>query len=134
MLYDTNWFIIPGFSWYDINKETGQIRSHKHYKSDAFHIMSINKKDGRVTLVDDYGVTKKKKPTDLYNLTFNSDNPLMPAPENVRRAGGMFKVNRNMDSNINILNGTYTPIQDNTQDEGILPDFGIRIKPFTVGI
>lgn len=131
MFFD-NWYMIPGFSWYDINKENGQIRSHKHYKSDAFHIMTVSK-DGRVTLVDDYGKTVKRKPKDLYDLTFNSDNEPKLVPMDVARAGGMNKVNRNMESNVDILNGTYTPLSTN-EDGGIIPNFGFKIKPFTVGI
>ena len=66
--------------------------------------------------------------------TFNSSKELQPASENVSRAGGMFKVNRNMDSNVDILNGGYIPIEQPKLPEAVLPDFGIKIKPFTVGI
>lgn len=129
---NNNWFVIPGFSWYDINRDTLEVRSHKHYKSDAFHIMKV--KNGKVRIVDDYGQSRTMKVQYLYDLTFNSGNKTQIAPDNISRAGGMFKVNRNMESNINILSGEYNPSSPDNKDEGILPDFGIKIKPFTVGI
>lgn len=132
MMYNTEWYVVPGFSWYDININTKEIRSHKHYKSDAFHIMKNN--NGRVRIVDDYGQSRSMKVKYLYDLTFNSSKELQPASENVSRAGGMFKVNRNMDSNVDILNGGYIPIEQPKLPEAVLPDFGIKIKPFTVGI
>ena len=42
-MYNDEWYIIPGYTSYDINKITGDIRSHKHYKEDLYHIMKVYK-------------------------------------------------------------------------------------------
>lgn len=86
-----NWYSIPGFSSYDINYNTGEIRSCKHFNT-GFHIMKVT--NDKVTLVDDKGNSKRMKVKDLYNITFNMGNKLEPRGEYDMYCGGMKRVNR----------------------------------------
>lgn len=86
------WYKIPGFASYDINYQTGEVRSCKHFNT-GFHIMKQDKKK-RVTIVDDYGNPQKISIDDIFELTFNSGNALEPRGEWDMYCGGMQRVNR----------------------------------------
>lgn len=89
------WFIIPGFRSYEINIDTKQIRSNKHFNLDLHHIMNV--KYGKVTITDDYGLSRNMKVDDLYILTFNMGNKLEFRADNWYHTGGMKRINRNFD-------------------------------------
>lgn len=103
-----NWYRIPGFECYDINKHTRQVRSSKHYKRDKFHIMKV--RSGKITIVNDYGVPTTISVDDLYDITFGGENPLNPVGDNEYWANTMSKTCRNLKSNIDILGGVYESI------------------------
>lgn len=105
------WYIIPGYSSYDMNIYTGKVRSHKHPNKMIHHIMKEND-DGEVTLVDDYGKSKRIDVLKLYNMTFNSGLKRQPRTCDEIRLGHMRKVNRNYKSNVDILNGVYTLLEE----------------------
>lgn len=86
------WYKIPGFTSYDINYNTREVRSCKHFNS-GFHIMKQDKKR-RVTIVDDYGNPQKIDVDTLFETTFNSGNKLEPRGEWDMYCGGMQRVNR----------------------------------------
>ena len=92
-----NWYKIPGYSSYDINYYTREVRSCKHFNS-GFHIMSV--RSGAVRVVDDYGNPRSIKVADLYNLTFNSGNKLEPRGEYEMYCSGMVRANRRKDKNL----------------------------------
>ena len=115
------WYVIPTFSSYDINSATKEVRSHKHFNKDAFHIMKVT--NGCVILTDDYGKSRRMKVDDLYEMTmFNTESFADALYERTGvYKGGMKKINRRYDSNIDILSGNYTPIEK--QDKSITLDF-----------
>lgn len=115
------WFSIPGFRSYEINKYTKDIRSLKHYKKDCYHIMKI-KDDGSTVIVSDYGKPTRVFPDDMYRLTFCEGHELKPRGDNERWCGAMCKVNRKMDSNLNILTGEYKPIEETVDKRKQLAD------------
>lgn len=94
------WFIIPGFSFYDINVNTKEVRSNKHWKSDSHHIMK-EYDDGCVVIVDDYGESRRMDVDELYDLTFNSDHKLRFRANSWQSTGGMLKFNRNREVAMN---------------------------------
>lgn len=126
------WYIIPGYSSYDMNIYTGKVRSHKHPNKMTHHIMKEND-DGEVTLVDDYGKSKRISALKLYNMTFNSGLKKQPRMGNELRLGHMRKVNRNYDGNVDILNGTYIPLEEkkDPKEQVVLSGFLDAISPNT---
>lgn len=126
------WFIIPGYSSYDMNIYTGKVRSHKHPNKMTHHIMKEND-DGEVTLVDDYGKSKRISVLKLYNMTFNSGLERQPRMGDELRLGHMRKVNRKYDSNVDILNGTYIPLEEkkDPRDQIAFSGFLDAISPTT---
>lgn len=90
------WFIIPGFSFYEININTREVRSNKHYKNDSHHIMKGSKtRGGSTVIVDDYGIPRRVLVDYLYDLTFNSGHKLQFRADVWQPTGGMLKFNRN---------------------------------------
>lgn len=89
-----NWYMIPGFTSYNINYYTREVRSCKHFNC-GFHIMT--KKEGKVTLTDDSGKSRRVKVDYLYDLTFNSGNELKPRGDYEMWCGGMRKENRSLE-------------------------------------
>lgn len=104
------WYRIPGFECYDINKDTKEVRSSKHYKKDKFHIMKV--RYGKVTIVDDYGKPTTISVDDLYDMTFNGKYPIKPVGDYEYWANTMTKSCRNLEANVDILNGIYNSIED----------------------
>lgn len=86
-----NWYKIPGFASYDINYNTMEIRSCKHFNT-GFHIMKVT--NGKVTLVDDKGNPQRILVTDVFNITFNMGNKLEPRGEYDMYCSGMQRINR----------------------------------------
>lgn len=107
MEYEQIWYSIPGFLAYEININTMQVRSNKHPNKMTHHIMKVD--SGKVTIVDDYGDPKRMKVIDLFNLTFTPGEDAKPVPRATNSVwmGSMSKVNRNYDSNIDLLGGTF---------------------------
>lgn len=66
-----NWYYIPGYTGYQINRKTGLVRSFKNFKADPYHIMKVDK-HGYVTVSNDIKGSVKITPQKLYDLTFNS--------------------------------------------------------------
>lgn len=97
------WFIIPGFSFYEINIDTKEVRSNKHWKSDSHHIIKASSENSRYkfVLTDDYGKKQTKNAEELYELTFNSGHKLQFRPELWQSMGGMTKFNRNQPVGMN---------------------------------
>lgn len=94
------WYRIPGFDGYQINKQTGEIRSFKNFKSDPYHIKAIDKR-GYVTLYRDIdGARVTRKPEWFYNLTFNEGNPLDPVSNLGVYMGGRNKMSKQQASPI----------------------------------
>ena len=88
-----NWYTIPGFTSYEINIHTKDIRSNKHFSKDPHHIMKVN--NNKVRIVDDFGKPVRVDVNDIYNLTFNSGKKLKPRGDNDIYIGGMIKGLRN---------------------------------------
>lgn len=86
-----NWYKIPGFSSYDINYNTLEIRSCKHFNT-GFHIMKVT--SGKVNLVDDKGNSQRITVSDVFNRTFNMGYPLEPRGEYDMYCSGMQRINR----------------------------------------
>lgn len=105
---DAKWFLIPGFSSYEINIRTREVRSNKHFNKMRFHIMQVN--GGKVRIVDDFGKPTSISVDELYSITFNQGNKLRSRGDNDYHMGGMRKINRNMQVNCDLLNHTYTPV------------------------
>ena len=105
-VYD-EWYVIPGFSSYDIGYNTKYIRSHKHFKKDSHHIMkqSIEPYGANppVLLTDDAGISKEIKRQFLYDKTFNMGYPLVKRNQNDVYVGGMKKYNRYMKGDVQLL-------------------------------
>ena len=93
-----NWYKIPGFSSYDINYYTKEVRSCKHFNS-GFHIMKKSN-TGCVTIVDNYGIRKYISVDDLYDITFNQGNKLEPRGDLEMYCGGMQRINRRKEGQI----------------------------------
>lgn len=124
------WYVIPGFTAYDINKRTNQIRSHKHPYKNSHHIMK--EKNGCVTLTDDYGKSKRISVDNLYYRTFQSGAELIPRADSDIWLGGMRSVNRNMNAGVDILNGVCTPTEipkQNIAFSGFLDAIGANVEP-----
>ena len=98
-----NWYKIPGFSAYDINYFTKEIRSCKHYKA-GFHIMQVID-SGAVKLIDDHGVRRYIKVDSVYDITFNHGNKLEPRGDQDMYCGGMTRINSPKASSVQT--GTY---------------------------
>lgn len=111
------WYIIPGYRCYEINIHDRRIRSLKHWKSDRFHIMK--EKDGKVTLVNDYGKSTRVKVDDMYNRTFNEGNKLYPRGDYEYWTGGMVKGLRNCYPGVNILSGEQNPTTSSGRDASV---------------
>lgn len=92
--YKPNWYTIPGFTSYDINIDTKEVRSHKHFNLDSHHIMKVT--NGRVNIVDDRGKPTKISVDKLYQLTFYSGNELNPRGDYDVYKSGMVKGMRNV--------------------------------------
>lgn len=153
-MYVANWYTIPGFTSYEINIYTKDIRSLKHYKKDCFHIMKVYD-DGNVRIVDDTGKPTRISPEEAYDLTFNSGYELVPREDGAVYKSGMVKGMRKMKSNVDVINGTvenlpikpekfqiydfyenYT-IDDSDDEETVIPDYmklfeQPKIKPFVI--
>lgn len=115
------WYIIPTFSSYDINSVTRQIRSHKHFNKGQFHIMQV--RNGSVIVTDDFGISRRMKVDDLYEMTMFNTNQHDTLQERYGiYTGGMKKINRRYDSNINIITGEYSPIEEK-QNGSVILDF-----------
>lgn len=113
-----NWYKIPGFGSYDINYYDKTVRSCKHFNI-GFHIMKET--NGKVTIVDDYGNSKRMSVEDLYNLTFNSGVKLEPRGEYDMYCGGMQRVNRKK-HNSKVADGNHMTLSFGPN--------GINVKPF----
>lgn len=87
------WYEVYGHRFYDINVKTGEIRSHKHFKSNPHHIMKVT--NGCVTITDDYGKSHRESVKELYIQTFNMGHKLVPMGSAEINAGGMQHINRN---------------------------------------
>ncbi len=87
------WFTIPGFRFYEINIDTKEIRSNKHYNADRYHIMKET--GGKVTLTDDYGKSRRVIVQELFADTFYRGNPLEFRANSWYSTGAMRRVNRN---------------------------------------
>lgn len=136
MIIDSNWYRIPTFECYDINVHDKRVRSSKHYKKDSFHIMQVI--NGKVTIVSDTGKPTRIKVDDLYELTFHSKYPLHPVGDYEFWVNTMNKTCRKLSSNVDIVNGTYTPIYAEPKSEFVLDFSKIvssepkRYKPFEI--
>lgn len=109
-IYD-EWYKIPGFSSYDIGKNTKYVRSHKHYKSDSHHIMKNSKaplnSNPVIQLTDDAGMARLITRNELYDLAFNSGECEERGQYEVY-LGGMVKPNRYMKAAIQpVYTGKY---------------------------
>ena len=157
-VYD-DWYKIPGFSSYDIGKQTKYVRSHKHYRSDSHHIMkdsvALPDHNPSIQLTDDAGVSRYVKREFLYEKTFGMGYPLEPRGQEEIYMGGMMKPNRYMKGDVQPtpLDETYDTIDkkygspndvvrfptsyyDNTDDSAVELDFSKlsqpqMVKPFT---
>lgn len=112
------WYEVYGYRFYDINIYTKEIRSHKHFGADPFHIMQ--ERNGCVTITDDYGKSHRVKVEDLYIQTFNMGHELHKSYG--LSMGGMQRVNRNF--NISMDYSKYMNIQEKETEPTVL------IKPF----
>lgn len=90
------WFIIPGFRGYDININTKEIRSNKHFNKDPHHIMKVSKSN-TVCVTDDYGKSRRVDVDDLYIETFNKGKKLEYRADNWSHMGGMQRLGRTFD-------------------------------------
>lgn len=140
-----NWYIIPGFSSYDMNINTKDIRSHKHYKRDLHHIMKVSDQN-TVTVTDDAGTSKRMNVDELYDLTFNKGYELRPRSDNASFRNGMVKSMRYMEGNVTGFPNSSIPhpilghapiLCENKNDGYIILDFTkivepTMIKPFTI--
>lgn len=125
-----DWYIIPGFSSYDIGYNTKYIRSHKHFKRDSHHIMKQSKRpineNPSVLLTDDAGVSRHIKRQFLYDKTFNMGYPLEKRNQNDVYLGGMKKYNRYMKGDVQLLKGVnYVDENDRYGYNTIEPNFHI---------
>lgn len=145
MILSEQWYMIPGFRCYEINIDTLDVRSLKHYKSDPFHIMKVDEHSGNVRIVDDYGKPTRISPEELYDITFNRGYELKPRGSEEIWKGGMSKVARNMNGNINILTGNISPIAQPREEAYVIDLIGAMtgtsaspikkfIKPFNIKI
>lgn len=130
------WFIIPGFRCYEININTKEVRSHKHYKNDPFHIMQV--RDGKVTIVDDYGKSRSMNVESLYDMTFNSGYELNSRRNGEYWVNGMVKGLRACKSNVNVLTGEIY-FEEKEEPAPIILDFTSvvekeqkKIRPFII--
>lgn len=111
-VYD-EWYQIPGFSSYDIGKNTKYVRSHKHFKSDSHHIMksslALPNDNPSIQMTDDAGVSRWVKREFLYDKTFNMGYLLKPRNQEEVYKGGMVRTNRYMKGDVQLvdLNKTY---------------------------
>lgn len=117
------WYEIYGHRFYDINVNTGEIRSHKHFKSDPHHIMKV--RNGYVTVTDDYGKSHRVSPKDLYIQTFNMGHKLVPMGSEELNAGGMQHLNRNF--NISMDYSKFVNRDSKTESR-------VMVKPFKLFI
>lgn len=116
-MYDNEWYKIPGYTSYDINRITKDIRSHKHYKEDLYHIMKVY--EGNVIIAtDDAGVSRRAKVEELYDRTFNRGYPLYKRETGEVYKSGMLKEMRYMMGDVNYTNNSYTPEIDKYQETG----------------
>lgn len=132
-MLDYVWYVIPGYCSYEINIETQEVRSNKHFRADSHHIMKVYD-DGTVRITDDFGVRRSITPEELYDITFNQGYELKPRAGEDVYCGGMAKVNRNMIGNLNILDGTYYAIEEpkvEYADYPIITTISL-IKPFKI--
>lgn len=120
------WYTIPGFRSYEISSHTRLIRSLKHYKKDCFHIMKVSKA-GTVQVTDDYGVSRRMRVDDLYDITFNQGNELKPRGDRDVWKGGMIKANRSMIADVDILGGTQNPTKNVKQQTPVNLSFAVPI-------
>ena len=114
------WYHIPGYRGYEIDKHTKFVRSTKHYKSNPWHIMKVYT-GGYVLLTDDYGNKNCKcYLDDLWNATFNNPNYI---PVRVQRGdlyiGGMKEAGKSYETNINFdfSNLCKVPILNSEKDK-----------------
>lgn len=153
-VYD-EWYKIPGFSSYDIGKNTKYVRSHKHYKSDSHHIMKQSKRpldeNPSIQLTDDAGMSRLVSRDELYDLAFNSEGSEERGQYEVY-FGGMVKPNRYMKAAVQpVYTGKYDrenikygpdelilryPVSWDVNDKFYTlnfsnPESPIMIKPFT---
>lgn len=89
-----NWYTIPGFTSYEININSREVRSNKHFNKDSHHIMKVSD-EGTVRIVDDFGKPTKISVSKLYNITFKSGKKLNPREDNAVYLSGMLKGCRN---------------------------------------
>lgn len=131
--YEAKWYTIPGFTSYDININTREVRSNKHFNRDSHHIMKVSD-SGKVTIVDDRGKPTRISVDNLYTITFKSGYRLNPRGDHDIYKSGMVKGMRNVstvDMNDAMIN-----------DGGIYIDFYKIItesnssltKPFTIDL
>lgn len=109
-VYD-EWYKIPGFSSYDIGKNTKYVRSHKHYKSDSHHIMKHSiaplNLNPSIQLTDDAGMSRLISREKLYDLALNSGKCKKRGQYDVY-SGGMVKPNRYMKAAVQpVYTGNY---------------------------
>lgn len=153
-VYD-EWRKIPGFSSYDIGRNTKYVRSHKHYKSDSHHIMKQSiaslEKNPSIQLTDDAGMSRLVSRDELYDLAFNSEEYEERGQYEVY-FGGMMKPNRYMKAAVQpVGTGHYDrenikygpddqiiryPVSYNPEDKFFTLNFSnsrdpIMVKPFT---
>lgn len=129
--YTANWYTIPGFTSYEINIRTKDIRSNKHFKKDSHHIMKVYD-DGNVRIVNDYGEPTRISPEEAYNLTFNSGHKLNPRGDYDVYKSGMIKGMRNSKAGLTkhkeeqfIEINFYDALKRSSTD---------LIKPFTINL
>lgn len=124
-----NWYVIPGFSAYEINIHDKHVRSNKHFNKMSHHIMKV--KSNTVRIVDDFGVSRRVDLDYLYDITFNSGNKLRPRGDNEVYKSGMLKGARNSIAEV---------LEPEEQKYVTLDFYGMAlgkpdlVKPFTIDL
>lgn len=86
-MFMNEWYFIPGYNGYQINKSTKEVRSFKNYKADPFHMMKEDK-NGYVVISNDISGKTRINKNELYDITFNRGEQLYPASSTSVYMGG----------------------------------------------